>query len=84
VKIVVAIYSEFRSWCIPEVEVERLRAEFPEHTFVRADDDAATLAAILSADVAFSSRITAGARALSHHALNAPARRPRCPASGAA
>jgi phosphoglycerate dehydrogenase-like enzyme len=59
VKIVVAIYSEFRSWCIPEAEVERLRAEFPEHTFVRADDDAETLAAILSADVAFSSRITA-------------------------
>jgi phosphoglycerate dehydrogenase-like enzyme len=58
VNIVVAIYSEFRSWCIPEAEVERLRAEFPEHTFVRADDDAETLAAIASADVAFSSRIT--------------------------
>ena len=36
-KVVVAIYSEFRSWCIPEAEVDRLRAEFPEHTFVRAN-----------------------------------------------
>jgi len=58
VTIVVAIYSEFSSWCIPEAEVERLRVEFPEHTFVRADDDEETLAAIGGADVAFSSRIT--------------------------
>lgn len=56
--IVVAIYSEFSSWCIPEAELERLRAEFPEHTFVRADDDEETLAVIPGADLAFSSRIT--------------------------
>jgi len=59
VNIVVAIYSEFRSWCIPEAEVDRLRSEFPEHTFNRADTDEETLAAIGPADVAFSSRITA-------------------------
>ena len=57
--IVVAIYSEFSSWCIPEAAVDRLRVEFPEHTFVRADDDAATLEVMPSADIAFSSRITA-------------------------
>ena len=57
-KVLVAIYSDFRSWCIPEHEVERLRNEFPEHTFVRTDNDADTLAAITDAEVAFSSRIT--------------------------
>lgn len=56
--IVVAIYSDFRSWCIPDREVQRLRAEFPQHTFTRADSDDETLQAIPSADVAFSSRIT--------------------------
>lgn len=56
--IVVAIYSEFRSWCIPEAEVDRLRQMFPRHSFVRADSDEATLASIPPAEVAFSSRIT--------------------------
>jgi phosphoglycerate dehydrogenase-like enzyme len=60
VRILVAIYSEFRSWCIPEAEVEALRRAFPEHTFVRADSDDAALEAIPDADVAFSSRITRG------------------------
>jgi len=58
VRILVAIYSEFRSWCIPEARLEELRRAFPEHTFVRADSDEATLAAIPEADVAFSARIT--------------------------
>lgn len=57
-RILVAIYSEFRSWCIPEAQVAALRGEFPEHTFVRADSDEDALAAIPDADVAFSSRIT--------------------------
>jgi phosphoglycerate dehydrogenase-like enzyme len=60
VRILVAIYSEFRSWCIPEAEVEALRRAFPDHTFVRADSDEAALEAIPDADVAFSSRITRG------------------------
>src|SRR4029079_3236084 len=58
VKIVVAIYSDFSSWCIPEVQVQRLRDQFPQHTFTRADSDEETLRAIPPADVAFSSRIT--------------------------
>ena len=57
-RILVAIYSEFQSWCIPEAQVGELRAAFPEHTFVRADSDEAVLDVIAGADVAFSSRIT--------------------------
>jgi phosphoglycerate dehydrogenase-like enzyme len=57
-KVVVAIYSDFSSWCIPEVQVQRLRDQFPQHTFTRADSDEETLRAIPPADVAFSSRIT--------------------------
>lgn len=58
-RILVAIYSDFRCWCIPEAQVDALRRAFPEHTFVRADSDDAVLAAVAAADVAFSSRITA-------------------------
>ena len=56
--ILVAIYSEFACWCIPEAEVESLRRAFPQHTFVRADSDDETLERIGDADVAYSSRIT--------------------------
>lgn len=56
-KILVAIYSPFASWCIPDAQVEALRRQFPEHTFVRADTDAQTLARIADADIAFSSLI---------------------------
>lgn len=58
-RILVAIYSDFRSWCIPEAEIDALRREFPEHTFVRADSDEAALAAIGDADVVYGSRVTA-------------------------
>jgi phosphoglycerate dehydrogenase-like enzyme len=58
VHIVVALYSEFQSWCIPEAQLDALRSAFPQHTFVRADSDEATLAAIPAADVAFSARLT--------------------------
>jgi len=58
VRILVALYSEIQSWCIPEPQLEELRRAFPEHTFVRADSDEATLAAIPDADVAFSSSLT--------------------------
>jgi phosphoglycerate dehydrogenase-like enzyme len=56
-KILVAIYSDVRSWCIPDANVASLRARFPEHSFVRADSDEQTRACIADADVAFSSRI---------------------------
>jgi len=56
--ILVAIYSPFAAWCIPEAQVERLRGEFPEHAFVRADSDAETIQRIPGADVAFGARLT--------------------------
>ena len=57
-RIVVAIYSEFQSWCIPEAQLDALRRAFPEHTFVRADSDEAVRRAIVDVDVVFGSRIT--------------------------
>jgi len=56
--ILVAIYSPFACWCIPEAQVEALRREFPEHVFIRADSDAETLARIPDADVVFGAAIT--------------------------
>jgi phosphoglycerate dehydrogenase-like enzyme len=56
-KILVAIYSPFASWCIPEEQVDRLRRMFPEHTFLRADSDEEALERIPDVDVAFSSLI---------------------------
>lgn len=56
-KVLVAIYSPFASWCIPDEQVERLREMFPEHTFVRADSDEEALERVPDADIAFSSLI---------------------------
>lgn len=55
--VLVAIYSQFAAWCIPDAQVERLRRAFPEHTFVRADSDAEAVARIPEADVAFGARL---------------------------
>ena len=56
--VLVAIYSQFAGWCIPEAQVERLRREFPEHTFVRADSDEEALERIPSAEIVFGPRVT--------------------------
>ena len=56
-KVLVAVYSPMAAWCVPEAQVARLRREFPEHTFVRADTDAETSARIPDADVAFGARL---------------------------
>src|SRR5919108_5142150 len=55
--VLVAIYSPFTSWCIPDVFVDRLRGEFPEHTFLHARNDREIGGAIPDVDVAFSSQI---------------------------
>ena len=57
--ILVAIYHQFVSWCIPEAQVAWLREQFPRHAFVRADSDEETLARIPPAEIAFSSLLTA-------------------------
>ena len=56
--ILVAVYSQFVSWCIPEEQVARLRGEFPGHTILRATSDAEALERIGDADIAFGARIT--------------------------
>jgi phosphoglycerate dehydrogenase-like enzyme len=56
--VLVGIYSQFAGWCVPEAQVARLRREFPEHTFVRADSDEEMLERIPDADIVFGSRVT--------------------------
>lgn len=51
--VLVAIYSSFAAWHIPDALVEDLRREFPGHTFARADSDAEVLERIPDADVVF-------------------------------
>lgn len=56
-KVLIAAYSDVAAWCIPEAQVERLRREFPAHTFVRADSDAETIARIADVEVALGARL---------------------------
>lgn len=58
-KALVAIYSPFASWCVPEAQVDWLRREFPRHTFIRADSDEETLARIGDAEIVFGATIRA-------------------------
>jgi phosphoglycerate dehydrogenase-like enzyme len=57
VEILVALYSPFEVWCIPESCVAALRRAFPQHTFLRADSDEETLERIGDVDAAFSARL---------------------------
>ena len=56
--VLLATYTPVAAWNMPDAYVERLRRQFPEHTFVRANSDAETLARIPDADVAFGVRFT--------------------------
>jgi len=58
VNILVCIHSQFAVWNIPQEHVDRLRAEFPSHTFLHALDDAAALELMGNADVAFMGQLT--------------------------
>jgi phosphoglycerate dehydrogenase-like enzyme len=57
VNILVAIYSAFPGWTIPDRHVDELRRRFPQHGFLHArnEDEAVTL--IGDADVAFASEL---------------------------
>lgn len=57
-KILVAIYSSVDAWCIPDREMDRLRRDFPEHTFVRAESDPETLERIADVDIVFGGWLT--------------------------
>ncbi len=57
--ILVLIHSVFRMWTVPDAQVERLRRDFPGHTFLHARSDADALPMMAAAEVAFSSQIGA-------------------------
>lgn len=56
-QILVAIYSPFAAWCIPDAQVAALRDEFPGHTLVHVRDDTEALAHIAGTDVVFGARL---------------------------
>jgi phosphoglycerate dehydrogenase-like enzyme len=58
VNILVCIHSQFAVWNIPQSHVDRLRAEFPSHTFLHAIDDNAAVELITNADAAFMGQLT--------------------------
>ena len=55
--ILVAIYSPFPGWTIPDRHVEELRRRFPHHEFLHARNEDEALALIGDADVAFASEL---------------------------
>jgi phosphoglycerate dehydrogenase-like enzyme len=55
--ILVAIYSPVTAWCIPEAQVDQLRREFPDHTFIHARSDTEMVDGIAHADAVFSAQI---------------------------
>ena len=67
-KILVAVYSPFPGWTIPDGHVDRLRRLFPQHEFLHAPDEDEAERLIRDADVAFASELRprhlAAARAL--------------------
>lgn len=56
--VIVLIHSPFRMWTIPPAHVDRLRREFPAHTFLHASSDDEGLRLIPQAEIAFSSQVT--------------------------
>jgi phosphoglycerate dehydrogenase-like enzyme len=58
VNILVCIHSQFAVWNIPQSHVDRLRAEFPSHTFLHALDDNAAVELIANAEAAFMGQLT--------------------------
>jgi len=58
VTVLIAIQSAFEIWTIPDDYVERIRRQFPEHTFLHARTDEETLAACGDAEVLFAGHIT--------------------------
>jgi phosphoglycerate dehydrogenase-like enzyme len=58
--VLVAIYSPFAAWNIPDEHVERLRRDFPQHTFLHAHSEDAVIPLVADADVAFTSELRPG------------------------
>jgi len=51
--ILISIHSTFAMWNIPQASVERLRGDFPQHTFLHAPGDPEALGVIPEAEAAF-------------------------------
>jgi phosphoglycerate dehydrogenase-like enzyme len=58
VSILILIHSPFQAWNIPLEHVERLRQEFPSHTFLHARNDEEGVRLGGDAEIAFSAQIT--------------------------
>jgi phosphoglycerate dehydrogenase-like enzyme len=56
--ILVAIFSDTAAWTIPAALVEELRRQFPDLSFLHAEDEEAMVRLIPTVEVAFSSRLT--------------------------
>jgi phosphoglycerate dehydrogenase-like enzyme len=59
--LLVAIFSDTVAWTIPPGSLDRLRREFPEIRFLHAESEEAMVRLIPTAEVAFTSRLTARA-----------------------
>jgi phosphoglycerate dehydrogenase-like enzyme len=57
VNVLVAIHSPVLAWNIPSSHIERLRRDFPHHTFLHALDDSQAVRLIADAQIAFSSQV---------------------------
>jgi phosphoglycerate dehydrogenase-like enzyme len=55
--VLVAIYSPFAAWNIPDAHIERLRREFPHHAFVHARSDEDVPPHLADAEIAFASEL---------------------------
>lgn len=55
--VLVGIYSPFSAWNIPDTHVERLRRDFPQHTFDHARSAEQVHARIRDAEIAFASEL---------------------------
>ena len=55
--VLVAIYSPFAAWNIPDSHVERLRREFPHHQFVHARHEGDMPSSLAATEIAFASEL---------------------------
>jgi len=65
--ILVAIFSRFPAWNIPIANVETLRRQFPQYTFLHARTADETFASIPSADVVFTAYLPRHVLAAAHN-----------------
>ncbi len=56
-QVLVAIYSPFAGWTIPERHIEALRRRFPRHEFLRARSADEAVSLVAEAEVAFASEV---------------------------